>query len=57
LTDHGKSMVREMKGSIEAAHRRLVEPLEKNERRQFVRQLLKLVEANNDKGRAALHNL
>lgn len=57
LTDEGKAMIRAMKGSIAAAHQRLIEPLEKNERRQFVRQLLKLVEANNDKGRAALHNL
>jgi MarR family transcriptional regulator, lower aerobic nicotinate degradation pathway regulator len=57
LTAHGKSMLREMQSSIDAAHRQLIEPLEPAEREAFVEQLLFLVQANNDKGRSFLRSL
>jgi hypothetical protein len=47
----------EMQDALERAHRRLIEPLPEEDRRIFIAQLHRLVEANNDVGRALLRNL
>jgi MarR family transcriptional regulator, lower aerobic nicotinate degradation pathway regulator len=57
LTSAGKAMLQDMQASIEAAHKELVEPLPPADRKQFLEQLLCLVQANNDKGRSLLRNL
>lgn len=57
LTRAGKSMLKDMQSSIEDAHRELVSPLSAADRKHFLRQLLHLVQANNDKGRTLLRNL
>lgn len=57
LTDAGQTLIIDLQDSLERAHRRLVEPLPEEERLTFVRQLHRLVEANNDIGRAVLRNL
>lgn len=57
LTPAGKAMLQEMQASIEAAHRELIKPLAPADRKQFLEQLLRLVQANNDKGRSLLSSL
>jgi MarR family transcriptional regulator, lower aerobic nicotinate degradation pathway regulator len=57
LTPAGKAMLQDMQSSIEAAHRELIKPLGPAARKQFLEQLLSLVQANNDKGRSLLRNL
>ncbi|MFG1465465.1 MarR family winged helix-turn-helix transcriptional regulator [Xanthobacter sp. DSM 24535] len=54
LTEQGEVMVGEMQAALENAHSRLIAPLPVEERAQFIRQLLLLVEANNGEGRALL---
>lgn len=57
LTRAGKSMLKDMQAAIDAAHAELVEPLSPADRKRFLRQLLHLVQVNNDKGRTFLRNL
>ncbi len=57
LTRAGKSLLKDMASSIDAAHAELIEPLSPADRKRFLRQLLDLVQANNDKGRTLLRNL
>ncbi|HVX77503.1 MAG TPA: MarR family winged helix-turn-helix transcriptional regulator [Bradyrhizobium sp.] len=57
LTPAGKAVLNDMQASIEAAHRELIKPLNPADREQFLKQLLCLVQANNDKGRSPLRNL
>lgn len=57
LTPAGKAMLNDMQTSIEAAHRELIKPLSPAEREKFLEQLLRLVQANNDRGRSPLRNL
>ncbi|MGV7029662.1 MarR family winged helix-turn-helix transcriptional regulator [Methylobacterium symbioticum] len=54
LTDEGAAMVSAMQGALDNAHRRLIEALPPEARQAFVEQLLVLVEANNEQGRAIL---
>jgi ribosomal protein S28E/S33 len=46
-----------MQTAIETAHKELIKPLDPAGREQFLKQLLCLVQANNDKGRSLLRNL
>jgi DNA-binding MarR family transcriptional regulator len=57
LTASGKAMLRDMQTAIETAHKELIKPLDPAGREQFLKQLLCLVQANNDKGRSLLRNL
>jgi DNA-binding MarR family transcriptional regulator len=57
LTRAGKSILKDMQASIDAAHLELISPLPPADRKRFLRQLLQLVQANNDKGRTLLRNL
>lgn len=57
LTRQGSAMLLEMQDSIDAAHDRLMSPLGRADRAQFLRLLLHLVQANNDKGRSTLGSL
>lgn len=56
LTEAGETMIAEMQGAIDAAHRRLVAPLDESERAAFLSQIRHLVEANNQYGRTALRH-
>ncbi|HVI27093.1 MarR family winged helix-turn-helix transcriptional regulator [Hansschlegelia sp.] len=57
LTEAGQTLIIEMQDALERAHRRLIAPLPEDERRLFITQLHRLVEANNDVGRALLRYL
>jgi DNA-binding MarR family transcriptional regulator len=57
LTKYGSEMLLEMQESINAAHSQLMEPLDRADRTQFLKLLLRLVQANNDKGRSTLSSL
>jgi DNA-binding MarR family transcriptional regulator len=50
LTRKGKTLVEKMRPSVQRAHDRTVSQLPKPERDQFLLQLIRLVEANNDIG-------
>jgi MarR family transcriptional regulator, lower aerobic nicotinate degradation pathway regulator len=54
LTSAGAAMVAEMQAALDNAHRRLVQALPPDGRERFVDQLVLLVEANNEQGRATL---
>jgi DNA-binding MarR family transcriptional regulator len=57
LTQAGEEMVADMQDALECAHQRLIAPLPPGEQEHFIRTLTRLVESNNDKGRAVLRNL
>lgn len=57
LTPHGKKMISKMSQQIKLSHDKLLEPLSEKEKVLFVSLLSKLVEANNDLGRATLGRL
>ncbi len=57
LTPAGEVMLQQMQSAIEAAHRQLVKPLDKNHREQFVSMLQHLVATNNSLGRTTLRDL
>jgi DNA-binding MarR family transcriptional regulator len=54
LTDQGRVMLFRMQQSIDEAHKQLVGPLDRAERKQFLAQLVHLVQANNGRGRTFL---
>ena len=54
ITEKGKELVDASRPSMVRAQERFVEPLSKEERRQFIALIRKLIEANNDASRAPL---
>ncbi len=54
LTEAGSRLTRRMHGAMQRAQERLVAPLAAAERRQFMRLLTRLIEANNQFSRAPL---
>ena len=56
LTEAGSTMIIQMQEAIDAAHRRLVAPLDEADRAVFLAQMRHLVEANNQHGRTALRH-
>lgn len=54
LTRKGKSVVRRMDAAVQRAHDRTIEILSESERDLFMLQLIRLVEANNDRSMAPL---
>jgi DNA-binding MarR family transcriptional regulator len=54
LTPEGAKLTRSMLNAMKRAQERLLEPLDAGEREQFLGMLLRLVDANNRSGRAAL---
>jgi DNA-binding MarR family transcriptional regulator len=54
LTPEGERIARAMHGAMKRAQERLLDPLDAAEREQFLALLLRLVDANNASGRAAL---
>jgi DNA-binding MarR family transcriptional regulator len=54
LTKRGRSLALKMQGAAERAHRRTIAALPKTERIAFTRSLVRLVQANNELGRAKL---
>jgi DNA-binding MarR family transcriptional regulator len=54
LTRKGKSVVRRMDAAVQRAHDRTIEVLGEDERDLFMLQLIRLVEANNDRSMAPL---
>jgi DNA-binding MarR family transcriptional regulator len=54
LTRKGKSVVRRMDEAVQRAHDRTIELLDEDERDLFMLQLIRLVEANNDRSMAPL---
>lgn len=57
LTERGKALLLSMQDAIDAAHGQLIEPLNRDEGKRFLAQLVQLVQANNDRGRAFLRYL
>lgn len=57
LTEEGHALIIEMQDALDRAHRRLIEPLPVETRTEFVQQLIRLVRANNDIGRAFFREL
>ena len=57
LTKRGEAMIGDMRGYIDAAHEKLLEPLPKSERRKFVTQLRLLVASNNEHSRTPLRQI
>jgi DNA-binding MarR family transcriptional regulator len=54
LTPEGERIAHAMHGAMKRAQERLLDPLDAAEREQFLALLLRLVDANNASGRAAL---
>jgi DNA-binding MarR family transcriptional regulator len=54
LTRMGSGIVKRMDAAVQRAHNRTVEVLPENERAVFMLQLIRLVEANNDRSMAPL---
>lgn len=57
LTEEGQALIVEMQDALDRAHRRLIDPLPVETRTEFVQQLIRLVRANNDIGRAFFREL
>ena len=53
----GETLLAEIRGALDRAHGRLVDPLEPEEREAFTQTLQRLVEANNLHGRTSLRIL
>lgn len=57
LTEAGQTLIVDMQDALERAHKRLIEPLPADERADFVRRMIDLVQANNDVGRAVFRDI
>lgn len=56
ITDEGSALLEEIEPAMQRAQERILEPLPKQERAEFMRMLQTLVSANNDMSRAPSEN-